>query len=280
MYLTSKKWTPETTHYFYKTTNLINGKFYYGSGHLKRYIGSGKLFLKAVKKYGKENFKHERLIYFNSRESAYEFENRFLSLYDIKNIEKSYNLKNSAKHFDLGIATVKDELGNVFRVSTKDPRYLSGELVGITKGSVCSKERKVILSEKNKKYWADKVHHTKGMTTFKDKEGNIFHCKKDDPRVVSGELVSISKGMVMVVDKQGIKHRVSKDDIRIQSGELVSTTKGNIGWTAIIIIEGIEKKIKYWAEEYKTTINNFPKYCKDNNILYQWKNPKNKKFTV
>ena len=37
--------------YFYKTTNLINGKFYYGSGSIKKpYYGSGINVIRAVKK--------------------------------------------------------------------------------------------------------------------------------------------------------------------------------------------------------------------------------------
>lgn len=50
--------------FIYITTNLINGKQYVGShnGDINdSYLGSGKVFLKSVKKYGKENFKREIL---------------------------------------------------------------------------------------------------------------------------------------------------------------------------------------------------------------------------
>lgn len=48
--------------YIYKTINLINGKIYIGQHIAKefeaeKYLGSGILLHKAVKKYGKENFK-------------------------------------------------------------------------------------------------------------------------------------------------------------------------------------------------------------------------------
>lgn len=47
----------------YKTTNLVNGKIYIGqdSKNNPEYLGSGKIIKRAIKKYGKENFKKEIL---------------------------------------------------------------------------------------------------------------------------------------------------------------------------------------------------------------------------
>ena len=51
--------------YIYITTNILNNKQYVGSHCTDNiddgYIGSGRLFLKAVRKYGKENFSREVL---------------------------------------------------------------------------------------------------------------------------------------------------------------------------------------------------------------------------
>lgn len=47
----------------YKTTNLVNGKFYVGKDakNKKSYLGSGNVLRQAIEKYGKENFKKEIL---------------------------------------------------------------------------------------------------------------------------------------------------------------------------------------------------------------------------
>jgi hypothetical protein len=70
-----------TKHYIiYKTTNLINGKFYIGKHTTNNkndsYLGSGLALTNAIKKYGKENFKKEILFECDSEEelSLKEFE--------------------------------------------------------------------------------------------------------------------------------------------------------------------------------------------------------------
>lgn len=59
--------------FIYVTTNLINGKMYVGqkvvSHSWKTYLGSGKHLLRAIKKYGKENFERKIIdIAFNANE--------------------------------------------------------------------------------------------------------------------------------------------------------------------------------------------------------------------
>ena len=86
--------------YFYKITNVITNKFYYGSGSKKlgiNYFSSSKLVNESISKYGIENFNFEVLKEFNTREEAFAFEDRFLKLHKISINRQSYNLKDSGK---------------------------------------------------------------------------------------------------------------------------------------------------------------------------------------
>lgn len=69
--------------YFYKITNLINKKFYYGVHSTNNlnddYMGSGKYLKRAKNKYGVENFKKEILKYFNSKEEMFEYEKQIVT---------------------------------------------------------------------------------------------------------------------------------------------------------------------------------------------------------
>ena len=76
-------------------------------------------------------------------------------------------LVESGKHnFSVkGFVSVRDKDGNNLRVSKDDPRYLSGELVGVNTGYV----------------------------VVNDSLGNCIRVAKDDPRILSEELVPANK---------------------------------------------------------------------------------------
>ena len=87
----------ETKYYgfIYITTNLINNKKYIGmhKGKIEDdYLGSGKLILRAIEKYGNENFKREILSFANSKEELENLEKYFIKEYNATNNRDFYNI--------------------------------------------------------------------------------------------------------------------------------------------------------------------------------------------
>lgn len=91
-----KKRRDKKYHFIYLTTNLINSKCYLGKHSADdltdKYLGSGKNIIKAIKKYGKENFKREILIFCASQEEAYYQEKIFSENLNVKCNPMFYNL--------------------------------------------------------------------------------------------------------------------------------------------------------------------------------------------
>ena len=130
----------------YKTTNSINGHYYIGvhKEGKKPYLGSGDRITMAIKKYGKDNFVKEVLYTFETKEEAYLKEAELVTE-DLINDPMSYNVKLGGDggwdlHNNTNTVIVKDRLGNRFKVSKDDLRYISGELIPYNKGIAHSKE--------------------------------------------------------------------------------------------------------------------------------------------
>lgn len=70
-------------YFFYKTTNLVNGKVYYGVHSTKTiddgYLGSGIAIKAALQKYGKSNFSREIIKEFDNREDMFAYEKSFIT---------------------------------------------------------------------------------------------------------------------------------------------------------------------------------------------------------
>ena len=81
-------------HILYKTTNIINGKYYFGVHNLSdpSYLGSGEALRKAIKKHGVENFQRETISEFENSEDAYFCEGLLVDEEMISR-KKCYNMK-------------------------------------------------------------------------------------------------------------------------------------------------------------------------------------------
>ena len=90
-------------HYVYEITNLVNGKKYIGKRSCKcpieedKYMGSGILISKSIKKYGKENFRKDILEICNSEEMAFEREKYWIKHYNAVESREFYNIKDGGE---------------------------------------------------------------------------------------------------------------------------------------------------------------------------------------
>lgn len=88
-------------YFIYKTINTINNKIYIGIHKTKNlndgYLGSGKILLLAIKKYGKENFSREILEYFNS-EQEMSLHEEFIVDSDFVDRGDTYNIMVGGKY--------------------------------------------------------------------------------------------------------------------------------------------------------------------------------------
>jgi hypothetical protein len=80
----------------YKTTNLLNGKYYIGAHKTTNledsYLGSGVALKRAVAKYGEQNFKKEILFIFDNAVDMYNKESELVEVSD-----KTYNMMEGGK---------------------------------------------------------------------------------------------------------------------------------------------------------------------------------------
>lgn len=70
-------------HFVYRTTNLLNGRYYIGKHSTRvledKYLGSGKRFWNELNKYGRENFTREILFFCETAKDAFAKEKEFIS---------------------------------------------------------------------------------------------------------------------------------------------------------------------------------------------------------
>ena len=82
----------------YKTVNNINGKAYIGKDtkNNPKYLGSGLDLIKAIKKYGRSNFKKVILEECSNKDELWKREEYWLSKFNVKDSKDFYNRTNKA----------------------------------------------------------------------------------------------------------------------------------------------------------------------------------------
>jgi len=115
----------------YKTTNLVNGKFYIGKHKTKDlddgYMGSGKILKHAISKYGLDNF-HKEILHICESEKQM---NALEKILVVPDIEMNYNLCDGGKG-GFGYINANQEI-----VARRDAREnkIAGRLAANAKGA-------------------------------------------------------------------------------------------------------------------------------------------------
>lgn len=180
---------------FYKTENKLDSKFYYGvhktCNIYDSYLGSGIKIIRAVKKYGKENFVKKPLYFFDTYEKALEFEKEFVnesllqdpSCYNIKLGGKGGWAKNITK-WNKGLTKETDERVNRIATINKVKQIGISRNVGV-KHSIERRNNQSIRQTGNKHSSETKEKQRKSALTRTDKQiaWNKGLTKETDLRV-------------------------------------------------------------------------------------------------
>ena len=153
--------------YIYKTTNLINGRVYIGkhcvSEYDPTYYGSGKLLKKAIKKYGKENFKNELLLEAETESQLNELEKKTIREYREMFGRKLYNIAEGGNGGD-----------TISGLSEQERDAFVQKMTQINQKRCASAEFKRKISQANKRRYSDpaerKRHSEKVKKTWSDPE--------------------------------------------------------------------------------------------------------------
>jgi group I intron endonuclease len=131
----------------YKTTCLLNNKIYIGqsSYNVNSYFGSGNLILKAVKKYGKENFKKEILEEGDfTQEELDNLEIKYIQEYNSRDLNIGYNIKKGGYKLTLEDRGKISEANKGKAISEEAKKKISEA----NKGRIVSEETKLKLTQK------------------------------------------------------------------------------------------------------------------------------------
>jgi len=214
----------EKTHNIvYKTTNLINGKIYIGVHSTDdlndAYLGSGRIFIKALRKHGKENFTREVLFDFKHLKNALKKEETLVSD-DFVSRDDNYNYAiggvSGGGKSNLGRKMSKEAI--LKRSKNRPPHKEETKIkIGLAnKGKKRSKKTIEENSRLRKKFYKENEHPNKGKSIH-----SIAVRKKISEKHKGKRLSDSTKEKIRIANIG--KHGDGKAVINIKTGKIYPT---------------------------------------------------------
>jgi hypothetical protein len=167
-------------------------------------LGSGKRIIYAKKKYGKENFKKEILLFFDIYDDALNYETEI--------VNKELLLDPSCYNIALG---GKSDVGFLRQ---------GPSLIEKTTGKLINPKNIEEFYElfKTENYFG----HTKHHANFKNEDGKIFYLDINDKKIKELNLHGLCFNKLLCKDKNENVYWINRNDERYLNGELVLFWKG------------------------------------------------------
>ena len=200
----------------YKITNNINNKIYIGAHQTKDiddgYMGSGKLILRAIKKYGKDKFVKKILKNFNNLDEMFEYESRIVNEKFIKS-NRTYNITVGGNggffHINDNRSEEQRKLASKYANSHENKRF-GGKSHSIETMEILDKHLTVQRREIQKKYPKSGFYNEKHSAEVKRKISDIAKKRLKKPENNS------QYGTMWITN--GIKNKKIKKDSEIPEG--------------------------------------------------------------
>lgn len=161
--------------FIYLWTNNINNKKYIGSHKgtiTDGYIGSGKLFKKAINKYGLNNFSREILEYVYDENELLIIEQKYLTLYNCAESDEYYNISSNAYGFDSNLGKKASDPNNPNSINNPNHPKFGG--FRIHKNGLKKAMYKMKQKRKNDVYYKEKMREV-GKNNLKNGPNNPNH---------------------------------------------------------------------------------------------------------
>lgn len=185
----------------YITTNLINGKKYIGrdSKNDPTYLGSGHALMRAMKKYGRHNFKKEIIEECVSFDELEKREEYWLNYYDAGRSEQFYNMHNHSSGGALGM--------NITSETRKKLRDFNlGKKLSIETRKKMSESR-----QGDKNHFFGKTHSEESRKKIKEARRNqIIHISDETKQKISDAQKGIPRKKHSEESKQKIKESLKR----------------------------------------------------------------------